>query len=63
MNPYQLSKDDTYSNLVILHEGVHRLVHIKDKDKIKELLKVLNLSKKQKEKLNKLRIQCLNKAI
>jgi RNA-directed DNA polymerase len=63
MNPYHLSKDDTYSNLVILHEEVHRLIHLKDNDKIKKLLKVLNLSKRQKEKLNKLRIQCLNKAI
>jgi RNA-directed DNA polymerase len=63
MNPYYLSKDDTYSNLVILHEAVHRLVHLKDNDKIKALLKGLNLSKKQKGKLNKLRTQCLNKAI
>jgi RNA-directed DNA polymerase len=63
MNSYHLSKDDAYSNLVILHEDVHRLVHLKDKDKIKELLKSLNFSKKQREKLNKLRIQCHNKAI
>ena len=52
-----------YSNLVILHEAVHRLVHLKDNDKIKHLFKVLNLTKKQKEKLNELRIQCHNEAI
>lgn len=32
-NPYHLSKDDSFSNLVILHEPVHRLVHMKDYDK------------------------------
>src|SRR5690606_21162196 len=53
-NPYHLSKDDSFSNLVILHESVHRLVHMKDNDKIKVLLKVLHLSKKQMVKLNEL---------
>ena len=52
-----------YSNLVILHESVHRLVHLKDKVKIKALLKILKLSKKQTEKLNKLRLKCHNQAI
>jgi hypothetical protein len=62
-NPYHLSKDDTFSNLVILHEAVHRLVHLKDNEKIKLLMKVLKLTKKQKEKLNELRLQCQNEAI
>lgn len=62
-NPYHLSKDDSYSNLVILHESVHRLVHMKDNIKINGLIKVLYLSKKQIEKLNQLRIQCHNQAI
>jgi RNA-directed DNA polymerase len=62
-NPYYLSKDDTFSNLVILHEAVHRLVHLKDNEKIKTLMNVLKLTKKQKEKLNELRLQCQNEAI
>ena len=62
-NPYHLSKDDSFSNLVILHESVHRLVHMKDDIKINTLIKVLNLSKKQIEKLNQLRLQCHNQAI
>ncbi len=45
-NPYHLSKDDSFSNLVILHESVHRIVHMKDNDKIIALIKILNLSKK-----------------
>ena len=62
-NPYRLSKDDSYLNLVILHESVHRLVHLKDNDKIKAIIKILKLSKKQMEKLNELRLQCHNQAI
>jgi RNA-directed DNA polymerase len=62
-NPYHLSKDDTFSNLVILHEAVHRLVHLKDNEKIKTLMNVLKLTKKQKEKLHELRLQCKNEAI
>jgi RNA-directed DNA polymerase len=62
-NPNHLSKDDTYSNLVILHEPIHRLVHLKDNDKIRKLMNILKLTKKQKDKLNELRIQCHNEAI
>ncbi|MGF6950362.1 uncharacterized protein YhhL (DUF1145 family) [Neobacillus sp. B4I6] len=47
----------------VVKSSMDRLVHLKDNEKIKVLLKGLNLSKKQKEKLNKLRTQCLNKAI
>ena len=61
--PYYLSQDDSYGNLTVVHESIHRLIHLKDPEKIKVLLKVLNLDKKQLEKLNKLREQCLNVAI
>lgn len=40
-----------------------RLVNMKDKLKIKALLKILNLSKKQTGKLNELRLQSHNQAI
>ena len=52
--PYHLSKDDRYSNLIVLHESVHRLVHLKDNEKIKTILKCFKLTKKQKEKVNEL---------
>ena len=39
INPYHLSKDDSYSNLIILHKAIHRLIHLKDKDKIEKSLK------------------------
>ena len=42
-----LSKDDSYGNLMILHESVHRLIHMKDLGKIQVLIKVLQLDKKQ----------------
>lgn len=62
-NPYHLSKDDKYSNLIVLHEDVHRLVHLKDIDKIKSLLNALQLNNKQKSKVNELRKQCNNGTI
>jgi len=61
--PYHLSQDDSYGNLIIVHESVHRLIHLKDLVKIKVLMNVLNLDKKQLKKLNELREQCLNEAI
>ncbi|MFD1738135.1 HNH endonuclease signature motif containing protein [Bacillus salitolerans] len=61
--PYHLSRDDRYSNLIVLHETVHRIVHMKNKEKIKSLLCDLKLSKKQKDKINELRKGCKNEAI
>jgi RNA-directed DNA polymerase len=62
-NPFHLSKDDRFSNLTVLHEAVHRLVHLKDIEKIKVLLNSFELNKKQKEKVNELRKKCGNRAI
>jgi len=61
--PYHLTKDDSYANLIILHESIHRLVHLSDREKINCLVKALKISKKQKEKVNALRKQCKNEAI
>ena len=47
-NPYHLSKDDRYSNLIVLHEDVHRLIHLKDNEKIKALLNALKAKSKSK---------------
>jgi RNA-directed DNA polymerase len=61
--PYHQTKDDSYGNLLIVHESVHRLIHMKNREKIKVLLKALKLDKRQLQKLNELREQCLNEAI
>lgn len=61
--PYHLTKDDSYGNLMILHESVHRLIHMKNHEKIEVLLNALKLDTKQFQKLNKLREQCLNETI
>lgn len=56
--PYHISNDDKFSNLVVLHEAVHRLVHLKVRKKIGELLINLQLNQKQINKVNDLRKQC-----
>ena len=61
--PYHLTKDDSYGNLMILHESVHRLIHMRNQEKIQVLLNALKLNKKQLKKVNELREQCLNEAI
>lgn len=61
--PYHLSRDDSYSNLIVLHESVHRLLHLKDTGKIKILVDVLQLNNKQIGKVNELRKQCNNYTI
>jgi RNA-directed DNA polymerase len=61
--PYHLSRDDRYTNLIVLHESVHRLIHLKDIEKIKLLIKTLKLNKKQIQKVNELRKQCQNDLI
>lgn len=61
--PYHLSRDDKYSNLIVLHESVHRLVHTKNIEKIKVLIRTLELTNKQIQKVNELRKQCKNDLI
>jgi group II intron reverse transcriptase/maturase len=61
INPYHLSKDDSYSNLIILDKAIHQLIHLKDKVKIETLLHSLKLTSKQK--VNKLRLKCQNEII
>jgi hypothetical protein len=63
INPYHLSKDDSYSNLIIVDKAIHQLIHLKDKVKIETLLKSLKLTRKQKEKVNTVRLKCQNEII
>jgi hypothetical protein len=50
--PFHLSIDDRFSNLIVLHESVHRLTHMKDDYKIMVALKELNLDNKRLDKVN-----------
>lgn len=61
--PYHISKDDRYSNLIVLHETLHRLVHLKDINKINSILDDLQLNSKLKGKVNELRSLCKNYTI
>jgi len=50
---------DEYKNLVIIHKDVHRLIHLKDENKIYELNNVLKLDNDQAKKLLKLKSMLL----
>lgn len=53
--PKYLGGTDDYSNLVIVCEDVHRLIHATNPDTIRKYMEKLNLNSKQLKKLNKLR--------
>ncbi len=53
---WSLTKDDRYSNLVLITRDVHRLIHVTEKDTIRMYLEHLNLNGEQMKKLNKLRV-------
>jgi group II intron reverse transcriptase/maturase len=46
---------DEYSNLIIVSERMHRLIHATDSDTIMDIMSRYKWNKKQKDKLNKLR--------
>lgn len=54
--PISQGGSDSYENLIILHENVHRLLHATRIETITAYLSQLKLSAKQKEKFNKLRL-------
>lgn len=53
--PYRLTKDDSYSNLVLLGTLPHRLVHATKEETIRKYMNIINPNSEQLEKLNKLR--------
>ena len=61
--PKSLGGGDDYSNLIILHERVHRLVHATQRETISAILQTVQLDKRQLDKLNKLRKSVGNEAI
>lgn len=53
--PYKFSKNDSFDNLTIVEEDIHRLIHMTDKNKIAKTIRVLDLKGKKLLKLNALR--------
>lgn len=53
--PANAGGTDSYSNLVIVHVEVHRLIHAADMEKVKSYLAELNLSPVMLKKVNKFR--------
>ncbi|AQQ55334.1 group II intron reverse transcriptase/maturase [Planococcus lenghuensis] len=63
VTPKEFGGTDEYSNLVIVHKDIHKLIHMKDREKIKGLLKTLSLNDKQILKFNNLRLKAHREAI
>ena len=61
--PISQGGNDRYENLIILHKDIHRLLHATKEETIKAYLSQLQLTYKQKAKLNKLRRLANLKAI
>lgn len=57
------TKDNRYSNLVLVTDKVHRLIHATESNTIEYYMNILNLGREQLEKLNKLRELVGNKKI
>ena len=61
--PYHLSKDDKYSNLIIVKPEVHILIHATKEDTIQRYMTLLNLNDEQVKRLNKLRLLVRNTSL
>lgn len=55
--PLEKGGTDSYNNLVLVTENVHKLIHATKTDTIQKYLELLALTSKQLEKCNKLRTQ------
>ena len=53
--PLEQGGTDSYSNLILVTEAVHILIHATKEDTIQKYIKELGLTVKQIEKCNKLR--------
>ncbi|MED1942753.1 HNH endonuclease signature motif containing protein [Cytobacillus firmus] len=58
LKPYEISKDDTFFNLRIVHKDVHMLIHATNKKTIEKYLYILKLTPSQIEKVNRMREYC-----
>ncbi|WP_460266240.1 group II intron reverse transcriptase/maturase [Bacillus luti] len=53
--PFRKTADDSYQNLMILCSDIHRLLRIKDINKIREIAKAYSLNEQQIQEINALR--------
>ena len=53
--PWNISKDDSYKNLIIVNPKIHYLIHATKEETILKYLREVELNEKQLNKLNKLR--------
>ncbi len=56
--PRQMGGTDKFSNLVVVHKNVHRLIHATEEKTIERYKKILQLDGKQLEKVNQFRKVC-----
>ncbi|MEH7250720.1 HNH endonuclease signature motif containing protein [Neobacillus niacini] len=56
--PRHMRGTDEFSNLVIVHEDVHRLIHATNETTIERYRNILQLDGKQLKKLNQFRKVC-----
>ena len=63
LKPISMGGDDRYTNLVIVNDTIHRLIHATKEETICLLLSQVQLDRKQFEKLNKYRVLAGNTAI
>ncbi|ENZ5543058.1 HNH endonuclease [Enterococcus hirae] len=56
--PRRLGGSDEFSNLIVVHEWIHILIHANHQSTIEQYKKLLNLTKTQIEKVNKYREKC-----
>lgn len=56
--PYELSKDNSFDNLVVVHGDIHKLIHAVNTETINKYLNILKLDKDMMNRLNKLREKC-----
>ncbi|WP_320165148.1 group II intron reverse transcriptase/maturase [uncultured Trichococcus sp.] len=61
--PWDKSKDDRYSNLILVTDNVHRLIHAAKEETIANYLEITKLNSEQIIKLNKLRKLVENKEV
>lgn len=55
--PKQLGGTDEFDNLRIIHKDIHKIIHMKDMDKIKTLISKHKMSKKTINKINQFRMK------
>ncbi|WP_353093671.1 group II intron reverse transcriptase/maturase [Tissierella praeacuta] len=58
--PRELGGTDAYENLTFILKNCHKLIHATKTETIEKYLKLLNISKKEIDKINKLRIKVGN---